>query len=279
MALERTAEHDRDSILRAAAGALFGALPLLFTMEMWWTGGTIDEPPLILLLAVTVPVVVLCLLFGGFRRGRAGSLRIDIPIVFGVGIVVAAITLAVVGRLPPGAISLPMAARMIAIEAIPCSIGAALAITQLRPRERHDHADRRIHALSEDLQKVLGTLVGGIFFAFNIAPTEEPWKMTIEAEPIHFPLVVVFSLLASYMIVFIADFAERPADYREGALGNPLSETFVSYLLSLGVSYGFLHAFDHITLATPLRYQIWATVMLGYVTTIGGSAGRVLVTE
>jgi uncharacterized membrane protein len=124
---------------------------------------------------------------------------------------------------------------------------------------------------------VLATVVGAVFFAFNVAPTDEPWLMAMEAEPYHFPLVVVFSLIVSYLIVFEADFAERPAGYTTGALGHPQAETMVSYLLSLGVSYAFLVGFGHVTLETPLYSQITATVMLGYVTTIGGSAGRILV--
>ena len=280
MHLDRRLQHDLNGLLRGIAGALFGALPLLFTMEMWWYGRTAAEAKILLFLALTAGIVALCLLFGGFRRGRGERLALDLPITFGIATVVAALTLLVVGQIQPGRTPLAAAARMIAVEAIPCAIGAALALTQLRPRRRFEEAqevDRRIDRLPQDEQKVLATIVGGAFFAFNIAPTEEPWKMTIEAEPVHFPLIVLFSLAASYMIVFLADFADRPPHYREGALGNPLSETLVSYLISLGVSYGFLVAFGHVTSATPVYFQVAATVMLGYVTAIGGSAGRVLV--
>jgi uncharacterized membrane protein len=101
--------------------------------------------------------------------------------------------------------------------------------------------------------------------------------MTIEAEPVYFPLIVLFSLMVSYVIVFEADFAERPKGYTTGALGKPLTETMVTYLLSLGISYAFLVGFGHVSPETPVPAQIAATVMMGYVTTIGGSAGRVLV--
>jgi putative integral membrane protein (TIGR02587 family) len=249
-------------------------------MEMWWYGRTISDALLLTLIVATVAIVLLSLLFGGFRLGRSSHLAMDVLITFGIGIVISAITLLVVGQIQPGRLPFSAAVRMVGIEAIPCAIGAALAVTQFRPRKRgEEQTDRRIDALPEDFEKILATIVGGVFFGFNIAPTEEPWKMMIEAEPYHFPLIVLFSLVASYMVVFLADFAERPSGYDEGALGRPLSETFVSYLLSLGVAYGFLNAFGHITSATPLYYQAAATVMLGYVTTIGGSAGRVLVAE
>ena len=48
-------------------------------------------------------------------------------------------------------------------------------------------------------------------FAFNIAPTEEVRKMTIEADPRLFPVVLLFSLGVSYLFVFLADFADRGA--------------------------------------------------------------------
>ena len=178
-----------------------------------------------------------------------------------------------IGHLP-----LAPAARMIALESVPCAIGAALAMTQFRPRDgKKQNIDRRIDRLSQDRQKVLATLVGAVFFAFNVAPTDEPWMMAMEAEHYHFPLIVLFSLAVSYVIVFEADFAERPGGYTVGSLGNPHAETLVAYLLSLGVSYAFLVGFGHMSSETPVYAQLRATVMLGYVTTIGGSAGRILV--
>ena len=271
---------DRNSVLRAVAGALFGALPLLYTMEMWWYGRTISDEFLLLLYIPTALVVLLCLLFGGFRLGRSGHLALDTLITIGIGIAVSAITLFVVGQMTPGIVPFPVAVRMVGIEAIPCAIGAGLAVTQFRPRKpRDNNVDRRIEKLPQDFQKMLATIVGAVFFGFNIAPTEEPWKMMIEAEPYHFPLIIVFSLTVSYLVVFLADFAERPPGCFEGALGGPLAETLVSYLLSLAVAFGFLVAFGHIGADTPIYYAVAATVMLGYVTTIGGSAGRVLVAE
>ena len=269
---------DLDPILRACAGALLGALPLLYTMEMWWYARAVSEPILLGMIAVAGGVVVLSILFGGFRRGRVSHLGIDTLIVFGIGITISGMTLLVVGRIHPGQVPLSAASRMIALEAIPCAIGAALAMTQFRPRDGDTrNVDRRIDRLSQDRQKVLATLVGAVFFAFNVAPTDEPRMMAMEAEPVHFPLIVLFSLLVSYVIVFEADFAERPKGYTTGALGHPFAETLVTYVLSLGVSYAFLAGFGHLTPETPVYTQISITVMLGYVTTIGGSAGRVLV--
>lgn len=277
MPLSEAVCQDRNSLLRAVAGALLGALPLLFTMEMWWYGRAASEKALIGWLVVTAGIVTLCLLFGGFRRGHGEILALDLPITFGVAITVAAMTLLVVGQIQPGRTPLEVALRMVAAETVPCAIGAALALTQFRPRQRSAQVDRRIEGLSQDKQKILATIVGGAFFAFNIAPTEEVWKMTMEAEPLHFPLIVIFSLLASYMIVFLADFADRPAHLAEGALGTPLTETLVSYLISLVVSFAFLVAFGHVSAETPLYFQLAGAVLMGYVTTIGGSAGRVLV--
>lgn len=269
---------DLDPILRACAGALLGALPLLYTMEMWWYARIVSEPILLGMMAVAGGVVVLSILFGGFRRGRVSHLGIDTLIAFGIGIAASAVTLVVVGRIQPGVVPLSAAARMVALEAIPCAIGAALAMTQFRPRDGDTkNIDRRIDRLSQDRQKVLATLVGAVFFAFNVAPTDELRMMTIEAEPVHFPLIVLFSLAVSYIIVFEADFAERPKGYTTGALGQPMTETMVTYLLSLGISYAFLVGFGHVSPETPIPAQIGATVMMGYVTTIGGSAGRVLV--
>ncbi len=261
------------------AGALFGALPLLYTMEMWWFGQIFSAGRLLVMLAVTVPVVALCLLFSGFRQGDNEPLHEDIPLVLGIAILVAAVTLLVTGRIVPGAMPLSVAVRMIAIQTVPCALGAALAVTQFHPRERGDRSDRRVKRLPEDLQKVAGALVGGVFFAFNIAPTDEVRKMAIEIPDMLLPVLAAVSIGAAFLIVFLADFSERPPGYRDGVLGGPVAETAMSYFVSLVISYGFLWAFGHVSPSSPFRFQVAATVVLAYVTSIGGAAGRVLVAE
>ncbi|MBA2566075.1 MAG: DUF2391 family protein [Gemmatimonadetes bacterium] len=265
--------------MRAFAGALFGALPLLFTQEMWSLGRSVPEGPLLLLLGVAAMLVILSLLFAGFRPGRRESLALDLPIALGAGVLVSAATLVLVGQIQPGRVPLPVAVRMVSVEAMPCAIAAALALTLLRPRKPFEGVDRRIDALPQDLQKLLATTVGAVFFAFNVAPTEEPWKLTIEAEPVHFPLLLLLSLAATYAIVFLADFADRPPHYRQGVLGNPLNETLVSYLVSLAISWLFLVAFGYLSLSMPLYFHAAGAVMLGYATALGGAAGRVLVAQ
>ena len=97
---------DLDPILRACAGALLGALPLLYTMEMWWYARVVSEPILLAMMAVAGGVVVLSILFGGFRRGRVTHLGIDTLVAFGIGIAASAVTLLVVGRIHPGVVPL-----------------------------------------------------------------------------------------------------------------------------------------------------------------------------
>ena len=133
MRLSGAAERDRDSILRATAGALLGALPLLYTMEMWWYGRTSGEGVLLAGLGATLVILALALLFGGFRRGERERLLLDVPIVLGVAVVAATATLLAVGQIRLGATSFGAAARMVATETPPCALGAALALTQLRP--------------------------------------------------------------------------------------------------------------------------------------------------
>jgi uncharacterized membrane protein len=70
---------------------------------------------------------------------------------------------------------------------------------------------------------------------------------------------------------------DLPRDFQK--ILATLAETFVSYLISLAVSYGFLQAYGHVSVSSPLDIQLAATVVLGYVTTLGAAAGRVLVAE
>ena len=173
---------DRDSVLRGCAGALFGALPLLYTMEMWWYGRTVSDGFLLLLYVPTVGVVVLCLLFGGFRLGRSGHIFMDTLITLGIGLAVSIVTLLVVGQITPGVLPLDAAARMVAIEAIPCAIGAALAVTQFRPRMPTHDVDRRIERMPPDYQKMLAQFEPNYPPAAALARQIDALDNSIEAE-------------------------------------------------------------------------------------------------
>jgi uncharacterized membrane protein len=86
--------------------------------------------------------------------------------------------------------------------------------------------------------------------------------------------ILVFSLLVSYLMVFFADFVER--DKKRGFLGPVWAETAIAYLASLSISALLLWIFGYLDSGTPLPLATAHIVTLGYATTLGGSAGRLI---
>ncbi|WP_164844046.1 DUF2391 family protein [Croceicoccus ponticola] len=118
-------------LARGVAGALFVSLPLLFTLEMWEIAKVIPDAALLAFLVVTFFLNKSYLDFAGFRRNAwQKSKWWDSVVTLGIGIVTSTLTLSVSGIIEPS-LDLYLTAKTVALEAIPTSIGAAVAINQL----------------------------------------------------------------------------------------------------------------------------------------------------
>ena len=56
------------SVARGCGGAIIFSFPLLMTTEMWWLGFTMEPARLLLLVAVTTPLLALVSYYSGFDR-------------------------------------------------------------------------------------------------------------------------------------------------------------------------------------------------------------------
>jgi putative integral membrane protein (TIGR02587 family) len=118
---------------------------------------------------------------------------------------------------------------------------------------------------------------GALYFALNIAPTDEVRMLAAEASALQLAMAVVASLAVGLGIVFHAEFrgGRRPA-MRDGPLTSPLGETAAAYVLSLLVSLLLLWAFGS-TDGTGFNAVMAQVVMLGIVGSFGAAAARLLV--
>lgn len=261
-------------LARGLAGALFVSLPLLFTMEMWEIALAMPATVLLLLLALSVVFNRLFMLFAGYRHRDwvRGSDWWDVLSAMGIGAAASAITLYVTGIVDFG-MDPALALRTIALETVPTSMGAVVAINQLGPGD----SGKRSHVLREstDLTVVLGALLGGILFAFNVAPTVETKEIAVSQ---HWPLVAatfVLSITVSYIIVHIAEFEERDLTKRK-VITTPLLEAAVAYVIAVVVSALLLWLFGYGTPLDPLEQWLPQVIALAYATSIGGAAGRLV---
>ncbi|MGH9166714.1 MAG: TIGR02587 family membrane protein [Acidimicrobiia bacterium] len=261
--------------LRAMGGGLLVGLPLLFTMEVWWHAFLLPPLKIVLLVMVAFIVVVGYTAITGFRRDRTWQqVLVDAVEAFGIAIVVAGAVLLLLRRIEP-ATGLRDAVGKVALEAIPIAFGAAVGSAQLAAQGEQGSGNRADRHLGPMARLFVGA-GGALLFALNVAPTEEPLLLGIEAEWWVLLAVMLASFLMTLGIVFYADFRGGKSGEPDGPLSTPLGETTSAYALSLLVSLLLLWSFGR-TDGASAQAIFGQMVMLALVASFGAAAGRLLV--
>lgn len=256
-------------LARAAAGALIFSFPLLMTMEMWEFGFHMDRWRLGLFVMVIAAVVFGLSRFAGFRD--TSSLADDVLDALAALLVGAVVSTALLGVL--GLLTLSMAGReivgMVAVQAAPASIGAVLANKQLQAGSGG--------RTKEDRAGYLGQLflmgAGALFFAFNVAPTEEMILISYKMTPWHALALIGLSLFVLHVLVFSVGFAGQEA--HEGHARAFAHYTLAGYGLALLVSLYILWTFGR--LDSGVGGAVRATVVLSFPAALGAATARLVV--
>lgn len=271
-----------NDIVRAVSGAFLFAVPLLFTMEMWWIGVSTDGRKLLVFLLVAFVVAF------GLARSRSGGFKEDTDLfgaleqavdVVAVGLVAAAVVLLVLNRIQPGE---PLAAVLgkIVVQAVPLSVGASVATAVFGRRgdqsRQGDEAEAAVGDAGGELRADLGaTVVGAVFVSLAIAPTEEIPMLAAGLDLPHALALVALTLLVSYAIVFASGYGDGPSR-QPGPFQHPATETAFAYVVALVVALGALLLFDQAKPGDPLGHVLTMTLVLGLPAAIGGAAGRLV---
>jgi putative integral membrane protein (TIGR02587 family) len=258
------------NFVRAFAGAFIFAMPLLYTLEMWTIGVTIEIWKIQVLLVLTFLLNVIINYYSGFKEvpDWRGAFEQALE-VMAVGIVGAAVILLVLDRISPGD-PIKSMLGMIVIQAVPLSIGASVANSIFHLQDRGETGEEG----SGFLNDVGATVVGGVLVSIGIAPTDEGTMLASDLDYIHLTAIVLLSLLLSYGIVFASGF---DVGNGPGPFQRPVTETLLSYLVSLIVSGTVLYLLDAIDSGTPPQLALAMIVVLTLPATIGGAAGRLVI--
>jgi putative integral membrane protein (TIGR02587 family) len=260
-------------LARAFGGALFFALPLLMTMEMWWLGFYMDRARLALFLVLFVPVLIGLSHYAGFEETDTwwDDVR-DAFVALFVGFVTAAVMLAVTGVLDWG-VPLRETVGQITIEAIPASVGAALAESLFGADEPGAERRKRETGYGGELFLMA---VGAIFFAFNIAPTEEMVLMAAKATGWRVVVAVLLSVALMHAFVYAVEFSGRhtPPEGTQPA-SVFLRFTVVGYAIVLLMSAYVLWTFGRLD-DSSLGFQVATTVVLAVPASLGAAAARLV---
>jgi putative integral membrane protein (TIGR02587 family) len=277
-----------DLVKGISGGFLFG-IPLLYTMEVWFIGSYVEPAVLIYILSITYVVIFLLNRGSGFRRNSSDRIvesAIESVEAIAIGTICAALMLILLQQIT-WETSLIEALGKTIFEGVPFSIGVALSRSILsgdrfKPSpdksvgQRHKTPSQSIcqHTLAD----LSATLIGAVFVAFAIAPTDEVPMLAAAASPPWLLAIMATSLIISYAIVFAAGFTNQKARYQQqGIFQRPSGETIFSYLVSLLASVLMLWFFHQLSWGDPWYLWLRYTVILGLPATIGGAAGRIAI--
>jgi putative integral membrane protein (TIGR02587 family) len=284
-------QAELDDLMRGMAGAfLFGA-PFIYTMEVWWKGNFTSPPRMLLTLAVAYAALVALNVRGGFRAEQPSTwprILTDSAEGLAIALATAALSLMLI-RIVRLDTSLEANLGRVVMEALPFSIGVGIANNVLLKREKNggesdDSSDDPAahqwhdHAWRGTLADAGATALGAVIVAASIAPTDEVPLIAAALSSPWLLAIVAASLLLSYVIVFEASFgSEQARRAQPGLFQSPVSETLISYLISLLVSALMLWLFQPVRAADPPSLWLSYTIVLGLPATIGGAAGRLAV--
>lgn len=265
--------HERNYLRdlgRAFAGALVFSIPLLMTMEMWEAGVAMDRWRLLLFVGAGLPLLYGLACYAGFsdRRGLLNDL-LDTAVALAVGFVTASVLLILFGVVDWNA-SPGEAVGIVTLQAIPGAMGALLARKQLSGDGKGDTDEAQASYVGE----LFLMSAGALFFALNIAPTEEMILIAYKTTAVHSLGLIALSVLLLHLIVFKAGFAgQEEADHPFEAF---LHFTLPGYAIALGVSLFVLFVFGR-TDGHSIDGVLHTMIVLGFPAAIGAAAARLLV--
>jgi putative integral membrane protein (TIGR02587 family) len=260
-------------VARAFGGAIIFALPLLMTMEMWWLGFYIDPGRLLLLLVLLIPLLVGLSHFVGFEDTFDWhDDLVDAFVACAVGYLAAIPVLALFGVIAWGMSAQELVGK-VALQAVPGSIGALLAQSQLGTPSARERKEKRDDTYAGEC---FFMATGAVFLSLNVAPTEEMVLISYMMTPWHALGLTGLSLVLMHAFVYSVGF-QGHARIPEGAhwSGVFLRYTVVGYALCLLISIYMLWTFGRTT-GLSLEAIVMATVVLAFPAAIGAAAARLI---
>lgn len=285
----RMAERERahswreelDDYLRAFGSAFLFGVPLLYTLEMWDLGASLQAPRLLTLLVLAFGLNTVLSYFGGIHQGHTLRASLEGALdALAVGVLAALAVLLILNRIH---LDDPLTAVVgrVAVQSVPLSLGASIANALFSQRSGNDpeagEQEQKPSAWRVTFNDVGATMAGGLFVGFSIAPTDEVWLIASELRLGHQLALIAFSLLITYLIVFESAFsARRVKSDNEVLFQQPFTETVMAYATSLLLSGIILVLLQQLSLADPFAHSLNKVLVLGLPVTIGGAAGRLV---
>jgi putative integral membrane protein (TIGR02587 family) len=262
---------------RGLAGGLLFSLPLLYTMEVWWSGFLAAPLRLLCLLAFTYVLLLGYNRFAGLRYDASwGEVAIDSVEELGLGLVTAAAVLFLLGRIGFD-MSLDETLGKIVAEAAVVAIGFSVGTAQL-----HAGGEEDVGKGDDEKPAWTGELViafcGAVLFAANVAPTEEIVVIGVETGAGRLLGLVALSIAMGTLILYFTNFRRTDRAVRRESALDVIRGSAITYAVGLVASAIILWFFGRFDGAST-EVMVRQIVVLGLPATLGASAGRLLLTS
>lgn len=242
-------------------------------MEMWALGFYMNNLKLALFLVVIIPLLIGLSHYIGFEETFDWKEdTVDAFVAYAVGFVVSALALLLFRVIGPG-MSFDEIIGKITLQAVPASIGAMLAQSVLGNSQKEKEQRNRDMGFGGE---VFIMMVGALFLAFNLAPTEEIPKIGLMMTPWLGVALVIVSLLIMHAFVYSLEFHGQPSVPEGSRLGSEfLRFTVLGYALALAISLFILWIFGR-TDGLSIEGIIMAVIVLGFPASVGAAAARLI---
>lgn len=268
------AEADRRLLVdltRGICGGCLFAMPMIYTMEMWWLGYDTPTGEAASYLFATGVLAFGLNALSGYREAHgvlvdAGDALISVAL----GILVSVVLLAAIGEIDVGN-SMLVGFRQTLLLAIPVSVGVSISRAQLG--NGNDDGDDLVRAPSGRilLHRLGIAAAGALLLGMSAAPTEEIRMIASRIEWPHLLALSALSLGLTWATVFVAEFPEQ-ASRVSGR--SPWGETVLVYAIGLGVSAGLMTAFGYLRGDGSAAEGLAVVITLGLPTTLGAAIAR-----
>jgi putative integral membrane protein (TIGR02587 family) len=269
-------------LARGVAGALLFSIPMLMTMEMWFLGFYMDRERLLLLLVLNLPLLLALSHRIGFERTATWlEAARDAIIAYGMGVAASALILVLLG-----VITFATAPRewvgMVALQAVPASIGALLGRSQLSMRDDEDSGQNNDRDNPETtrqtgyLAELFLMAIGALFLSLNLAPTDEIILLAHKMTEWHALALLILSILLMHGFVYALAFQGGHRLEKDTPGWHAFIQfTIPGYAVSLAISLYTLWTFGRLDDLAATE-AILAIIVLGFPAAIGAAAARLI---
>jgi putative integral membrane protein (TIGR02587 family) len=251
------------------------------TMEMWFLGFYMSRERLLLLLILNMPLLLVLSHRIGFEHTTtwAQSGR-DAVVAYGMGIIASAAILVLLGvitiDMPPD-----QWIGMVAVQAVPASIGAMLGRSQLSMSDDDDEDGNN----EDEREEKPGTsyaielfmmAVGALFLSLNLAPTEEMILLAYKMTAWHALALALISILLMHGFVYALAFrGSHSLQQDEPRWHAFIRFTLPGYVVALAVSLYALWTFERLDGMASVE-ALLVVIVLAFPAAVGAAAARLI---